>query len=478
VDTPTSTLPPETRPAPIRWLRWLAGAAVAGVLLAVLLFAIRQWQAADRLHLALEELDHIDPGWRLQDIEAAREPVADAENGALLVSVVAKTLPKGWPPKTLDKLWRWPPAERLTPEERDRLETELRTVRPAAEAARGLLFLPKGRFPLQYARNPLATLFPEQEETYQVVRLLSFEATLRAEMGDAKGAMQSCRAAFHGAASLGDEPTLLSQHTRNGGVAGSCFAAERVLAQGEPDPRDMEDLQKDLGREDEHNGLLIALRGQRAMVHEVFVLIESGELRVQDLLAGLGGDESPLGRYLPGLTWHEVRADHSVLLSLLTRRTEAAGRPCHEQVAADRAFDVETKELPTNPRLARKLLGQVRRAGTVFRCKHAHVRSLVAAIAAERYRRAHGTWPKTLDDLSPAFLAAVPPDPFDGAPLRYKRLADGIVVYSVGPDGIDNGGTLDREDLERRGTDLGCQLWDVAQRRRPPSSTPPAATSP
>ncbi len=37
-------------------------------------------------------------------------------------------------------------------------------------------------------------------------------------------------------------------------------------------------------------------------------------------------------------------------------------------------------------------------------------------------------------------LPAVPTDPFDDPPLRYKKLARGSVVYSVGPDSTDGGG--------------------------------------
>jgi hypothetical protein len=40
----------------------------------------------------------------------------------------------------------------------------------------------------------------------------------------------------------------------------------------------------------------------------------------------------------------------------------------------------------------------------------------------------------------PTYLAAVPTDPFDGQPLRYKKLAKGYIVYSVGENGKDDGG--------------------------------------
>jgi hypothetical protein len=63
-----------------------------------------------------------------------------------------------------------------------------------------------------------------------------------------------------------------------------------------------------------------------------------------------------------------------------------------------------------------------------------------AAIAIERFRRSQGKMPKTLAELTPEFLDQPPVDPFDGAPLRFKSDAAGYKVYSIGPDGIDQGG--------------------------------------
>ncbi|MFT3785690.1 MAG: hypothetical protein QM770_05925 [Tepidisphaeraceae bacterium] len=65
---------------------------------------------------------------------------------------------------------------------------------------------------------------------------------------------------------------------------------------------------------------------------------------------------------------------------------------------------------------------------------------LLIAIACEVYRRQHGSFPATLDVLTPSLLPSVPADPIDGAPMRY-RLVDGQpVVYSIGADGDDDGG--------------------------------------
>jgi hypothetical protein len=63
------------------------------------------------------------------------------------------------------------------------------------------------------------------------------------------------------------------------------------------------------------------------------------------------------------------------------------------------------------------------------------------ALEVERWRLAHGgRAPDSLADLVPEFAPSVPTDPFDNNPLRYKKLAKGFVVYSIGPDFTDDGG--------------------------------------
>jgi hypothetical protein len=102
-----------------------------------------------------------------------------------------------------------------------------------------------------------------------------------------------------------------------------------------------------------------------------------------------------------------------------------------------------------------------------------HCRTQVAlrcgavASALEQFRRAHGHWPESLEELVPAYLREIPKDPFDGRPLRLNRLVDGLVIYSVGPDGEDNGGTFDQERWDRQGSDVGLRVLDVGKRRQP-----------
>lgn len=69
--------------------------------------------------------------------------------------------------------------------------------------------------------------------------------------------------------------------------------------------------------------------------------------------------------------------------------------------------------------------------------------AVLTILAIEAFRRARGDWPASLTELSPAFLPRIPRDSFDGAPLRYKPAAavGGLpTLYSVGADGVDDGG--------------------------------------
>lgn len=92
--------------------------------------------------------------------------------------------------------------------------------------------------------------------------------------------------------------------------------------------------------------------------------------------------------------------------------------------------------------------------------RQARARVTLAALAVERYRLAERHLPQSLDNLVPAYMKAVPIDPFDGRSLRYRRLKTGFVVYSVNEDLSDNGGA---EINSKRPDPSGSKLlpWDI-----------------
>ena len=64
-----------------------------------------------------------------------------------------------------------------------------------------------------------------------------------------------------------------------------------------------------------------------------------------------------------------------------------------------------------------------------------------------RYHAEHDRWPTSLAELVGDDLPAVPADPFTGNPLTYVSDPVNRRLYSIGPDGRDDGGKpLNTED--------------------------------
>ncbi len=64
----------------------------------------------------------------------------------------------------------------------------------------------------------------------------------------------------------------------------------------------------------------------------------------------------------------------------------------------------------------------------------------LAMLALAEFHREHGHYPDQLGELVPNFLPQVPVDYGDRKPLRYRRIEDDYLLYSVFEDGVDNGG--------------------------------------
>ncbi|MFN3648182.1 MAG: hypothetical protein ACK47B_01275 [Armatimonadota bacterium] len=64
---------------------------------------------------------------------------------------------------------------------------------------------------------------------------------------------------------------------------------------------------------------------------------------------------------------------------------------------------------------------------------------LVGALAVERWQREHGRYPRSMEELSGKWLPEAPVDAWE-RPLVYRLRNGRPLLYSLGPDGIDDGG--------------------------------------
>jgi hypothetical protein len=474
--------------SPVRQPRWRARSILLLVGLSVLLIGgtgiglyLYHAGAADAaLSEAFAEADRLDPGWRLEELEARRATVPEKENSALQVIRAKKLIPQNWGADErfsnlfLD-LYEDGPERQLNAEQLKALRAELARAPAALAEARKLKDLPRGRFPITYTRDWISTLRPNQDAR-EVGNLLEQQALLQAQEGSPDEALESGRAIVNCARSQGDEPFLITHLVRISLLAVARGSMERTLAQGEPSEPALRALQRLLEEEESQSLLLNAVRGERAGLDRMMEAAQAGE--GLDTLEELGkwGDKKARSPHFAEILRNSplgIKHQRAAALRYMNQLVEAAKLPWAKQAERWRELDADIQKQPD---LVRLLVPACSKVAAAERRTRAWLRSAIAALATERFRRERSRWPAGPAELTAAgYLKAWPEDPSNGAPLRFKRLKDGVVIYALGPDGKDNGGKLHyvRDEVPgepegQGGLDYGFRLWDVPHRRQPP----------
>jgi len=430
----------------------------------------------EQLKTAVAQADELDPGWRWEDLERNRAPVSDADNAALRVEAAYKLLPKGWlqddstteePGKTLlEVIAELQASMPLNEAQATSLQAKLKRVQPALGEARRLAGLRTGRFPTTAPENalssPVGLLVQSPRE---IANLLWLDAALLAQSQQSDAALVSGRAILNAGRSIGDEPLMIAHLVRMACQRMAITGVERVLAQGQASEPALAATQDLFTDEAAQPILLYALRGERAYGDVLIGWMEAGDPRGFGSVNATGGSI-----FYPLLGGSMMTQNRALKLELMTEAVEIAKRPPDEQPDRFQELNRKVKSLPQNSgtMLASLAIPAVSKVADACQRSRADLRCAVTALAVERYRLAHGAWPETLDQLVPRFLAQVPIDPYDRKPLRFLRLDDGVLIYSLGPDGKDDGGNIDRKKYGTPGTDLGFHLWNVDRRRQPP----------
>jgi hypothetical protein len=356
-----------------------------------------------------------------------------------------------------------PPTQRLDESQSKQLGTELGKAAAALSAARRVAEMPRGRYVIIWTPNAIMTPIPHAQDAYEIRRLLRLDAVCRAEIGDTDGALTSSRALVNIGRTFGDEPTLVQLLTRTFCQKLAARSLERALAQGLSSETALAEVQRLLEDEADQPLLLIAARGDRAMIHQFLEFVEAGGNPRVGLVSRTGSRD--VDEFLDR---GKARGCHTAYLHYLNEYVEIAKLPQQQQVERLRHFDLRPPKnvpqllVPTAGSFDLDWLAERYHSGLAF------LRCGVAAVAVERYRLANGRWPERLDDVVPAYLSKIPIDPFDGQPLRFRRLKDGVIIYTVGEDQKEDGGQRMRIKAGAPDADVGFQLWDAERRRQAP----------
>jgi len=251
---------------------------------------------------------------------------------------------------------------------------------------------------------------------------------------------------------------------RKGQARAATEVLEIALAQGQVSPNTLSRAQTAFEEEASQPLLLFGVRGELAGYHQLLEAVKSGKIKATSV-TGFGAS-GKLEKWWQNVSGElELRVSHAPLLRIMNQIVEIAKLPVEEQRPRIKSYmsSIDEKDVPG-------FVWNVMPKEDTFEFfwrNQSHLRCAIVALAVERYRIAHHAWPDSLSTLVPEFLAKVPLDPYDASPLRYRRLQDGVVIYSIGPYEKDHGGKMDRQSATRVGTNIGFQLWDVNRRRQP-----------
>ena len=283
------------------------------------------------------------------------------------------------------------------------------------------------RFDRQFDRG-IAMLLEDVTQLRSGARILILEAHVRAHRGDAQGVADSLHTLNQLPRTLEHDPVLVSLLVRIAIGGLSSQLCRELLPQVEFSDADLRRLAEDYRTLRYHAGLRRAMLGERVFGLLAFEHPEA-----------LGG-ELP-----PGFVWNRDE-DLALYLDLMEQAVAAAQQPFPQAQQELRAVSNRVASMTQGRfsrfRYARTVLLMPALEATVPAAARgdAENEAALTAIAIEQYRRQHGRWPDRLEQLVPECLPQLPVDPFDGRTLRYVVQADRYLLYSVGQDGVDNGG--------------------------------------
>jgi hypothetical protein len=325
---------------------------------------------------------------------------------------------------------------------------------------------------VEWKKDWISTLLRGTQESRRVATLFQLEAICKAHEGRSDEALAWYRGMLNAGRSVGDEPTPISQLVRNAVDGLACQNLVRILAQGAPTEWALAKVQQGLAEEIRDIQPLprFALKAERGGFFNAFGLIAAGDMRLEDLI---GGRSRPPNWLESAWSWlwvrPVVRMNQAVYLEKMTQAIAIARLPATEWQEAFAQFQEEIAEFQrASPHQALALLAipAIGKVLTAHQRACAKLDCARTAVAAERYRLAHGRWPQSLDELVPKYLEEVPRDVFGKGPLRCRRLKDGLLIYSVGPDGEDEPDEADDQEVAVEGPKADFRLWDAAHRGR------------
>lgn len=288
--------------------------------------------------------------------------------------------------------------------------------------------------------RPSYVPMPELSTMRRAARLLNAESLLLAHDGKARDAVRNQALGFQVARHATADNGILPYLTSYGADSITLNGLQKLLYISGTDPAVAESVRIAV----EHDWSAPSL--SKALQFEAgsdMVMLEYLRTKGPVSLAEVSGDPAqPTLRMNPREWSAFIDVNGSLLLKQFRRLVAVADLPYPQALPVFQTVQAESEQDKDRMHLLTLLFfGDY----TPILDKRANLQATVAitraAVAALVWKEKHGSFPSRLETA----LSPVPPDPFDGKPIRYRLEGKGFVIYSVGPTGKFAGGLPDAD---------------------------------
>ena len=445
---------------PVKWIKLVAKIALALSILLITAHSVATLVLEYRVRAKIAAIRAKGEPASLADLHGKKIP--DSENAAVIYDRIFKdssstafmllTSPNWMDQrKTNPQLWN---------EGREELAKKEGIIRDV-EAATSL---PGCQFPVAADKHDWEVLngllFFRTGGLRHLARLLWVNAVFHAAEGDMDEAIRSVELGFKLSDSLKDDPYLPRQLLRVALIRIASRSLQEALQCGGINEKQAERLSDVLGRIRIDFDPVSHVVSERAIALYEFECIRRvgfPDVPAESILSGPGGPNHPwrfMSTYVgrPFLYAYE--------LSYLDRES------CRIEIVRSckvlRCEELDSRPYHSGKADERELLRHLGRIKTTFYTGKAHVAGSQILLALAAYKDRFGTYPENLDELRSALGWKLPEDPFSGRDFLYKLQGNGFLLYSVGLNLKDDGGTEDYIKINKNDREQADIIWRMA----------------
>jgi hypothetical protein len=327
----------------------------------------------------------------------------------------------------------------------------------------------------------ISMLLPGQQGARQVARSLPVRAMWHLGEGRNDQAWQDLLAVHRIGRLVAQGETLVEQLVGIAIDGIACYGTQTLVHHGNLSSEQLQQIRRDLAALPPFAGMATSIDDMErlATIDGLIHLSTAGNEMSEETTAIMGNDGGGLPLlHVISVDWNLVLRDINRWYDRLAEAARHSNRP-ERQVALDRVYAEVERVVAESQRPMKLALSTISRrqrsevvAGMMLGLflpalsaatnaedrANAMMQLTQLAAALAEHRAAHGEYPDQLDALVPSMLDKLPVDLYTSSPFIYQQQADGYLLYSMGDNGKDDGGSN-----EQMNTLAGQSLDDLGE---------------